>query len=238
MSQSGGQRGGQRELVLARVRRALGRSSAGPAPEGADPVRDAADARMLSHRAGTIPLRAQLQQPQLGLLFEEMVLAAAASLVRVPAMADVPKAVADWCREQGMDAAPVLAPASPLLELAWAEPLPQRRLVRSGDPVAVSSAAVGVAETGTLGLCSGPQNPVTHNFLAENHVVVVRASDLVGAPEDAWARLRELGAASTTMLPRTVNWITGPSRSGDIEMTMLIGAHGPVRLHVVLVDGD
>ena len=127
----------------------------------------------------------------------------------------------------------VVAPASPLGDLPWGEGLPVRRLVRSGDPLAVSSAAVGVAETGTLLLCSGPENPVSANFLPENQIVVVRASDLVGAPEDAWARLREQGP-----LPRTVNWITGPSRSGDIEMTMLMGAHGPVRLHVVLVEDE
>jgi L-lactate dehydrogenase complex protein LldG len=220
----------QRALVLSRVRRALGRGT--PDPAAAAPAGDAVDARIGHPRANTIPLRAQLQQPQLGELFDEMVRASAATLARVPALDALPDAVAAWRAEQGIEGEVVLAPESPLGELPWRDELPvERRLIRSGDAVSVSSAAVGVAETGTLLLCSGPENPVSANFLPENQVVVVRSADLVGSPEDAWARLRERGP-----LPRTVNWITGPSRSGDIEMTMLMGAHGPVRLHVVLVE--
>ena len=219
----------RRALVLSRVRRALGRGT--PDPAAAVPAGDVADARIGHPRANTIPLRAQLQQPQLGELFDEMVRASTATLARVPSMDAVPEAVAAWRAEQGVEGEVVLAPASPLRELPWGEAPVQHRLIRSGDAVAVSSAALGVAETGTLLLCSGPENPVSSNFLPENQVVVVRSADLVGAPEDAWARLRERGA-----LPRTVNWITGPSRSGDIEMTMLMGAHGPIRLHVVVVE--
>lgn len=219
----------RRALVLSRVRRALGRGS--PDPAATAPAGDVADARIGHPRANTIPLRAQLQQPQLGELFDEMVRASAATLARVPSLDAVPDAVAAWRAEQGIEGEVVLAPASPLGALAWGEQPVERRLIRSGDAVAVSSAAVGVAETGTLLLCSGPENPVSSNFLPENQIVVVHSSDLVGSPEDAWVRMRERGD-----LPRTVNWITGPSRSGDIEMTMLMGAHGPVRLHVVLVE--
>ena len=106
-----------------------------------------------------------------------------------------------------------------------------RRLAESGDAIAVSEAALGVAETGTLLVGSGPATPVSANFLPDNQVLVLRATDIVGTPEDAWQRLRAQGA-----LPRTLNWITGPSRSGDIEMTMLMGAHGPIRLHVLVLD--
>jgi L-lactate dehydrogenase complex protein LldG len=83
-------------------------------------------------------------------------------------------------------------------------------------------------------LVSGPETPSTLNFLPETHVVVVRASQIVGGYEDAWARLR----AAMKAMPRTVNFITGPSRSGDIEQTLQLGAHGPRRLHVVLVNDD
>lgn len=221
----------RRALVLSRVRRALGRGT--PDAAAAAPATDVANSRVRHPHANTIPLRAQLQQPQLGALFDEMVLASQATIAHVPSLDVLPEAVAAWRGEQGIAGELVVAPASPLGDLPWGDAAPARRLVQSGDAVTVSSAAVGVAETGTLLLCSGPENPVSANFLPENQVVVVRAADLVGAPEDAWARLREQGA-----LPRTVNWITGPSRSGDIEMTMLLGAHGPVRLHVVVVDGD
>jgi len=82
---------------------------------------------------------------------------------------------------------------------------------------------------------SGPENPSTLNFLPDNHIVVVNARDLQGDYESAWAKVRM--AFGKGEMPRTVNFITGPSRSGDIEQTLLLGAHGPRRLHVVLVGG-
>ena len=80
---------------------------------------------------------------------------------------------------------------------------------------------------------SGPAHPTTLNFLPDTHVVVLRASQIVGSYEDAWDRLRG-GEA----MPRTVNFITGPSRTGDIEQTIFLGAHGPRRMHIVMVEDD
>jgi L-lactate dehydrogenase complex protein LldG len=101
----------------------------------------------------------------------------------------------------------------------------------------VSHAFAGVAETGTLVLTSGRDNPTTLNFLPDNHIVVVEAKDVVGDYETVWQRLRE--RFGTGNLPRTVNMITGPSRSADIEQTLILGAHGPRRLHVIIVgDGE
>ena len=113
-----------------------------------------------------------------------------------------------------------------------------------GDDLnAVSAAFAAVAETGTLALVSGPDNPTTLNFLPDNHFVgspttsspitiVVFAADVSPTPS-VFARLRAAYGAGA--LPRTVNFITGPSRSADIEQTLLLGAHGPRRLHVVVV---
>lgn len=97
----------------------------------------------------------------------------------------------------------------------------------------VSHAECGVAETGTLALISGPENPSTNNFLPENHIVVVRETDIVKHYEELWPRIRKRFGAGK--MPRTVNFITGPSRSADIEQTLLLGAHGPVRLQILLV---
>ena len=58
----------------------------------------------------------------------------------------------------------------------------------------------------------------------------------LGPYEDAWDRLR--AAEGEGRLPRTVNFITGPSRTGDIEQTIQMGAHGPRRLHVILVEDE
>jgi len=83
-------------------------------------------------------------------------------------------------------------------------------------------------------LTSGAERPTTLNFLPETHIVVLQARDIAGCYEDAWDRLRASQAGEA--LPRTVNLITGPSRTADIEQTIQLGAHGPRRLCIVLVD--
>ena len=102
-----------------------------------------------------------------------------------------------------------------------------RDLVTDG----VTGAVCGVAETGTLILTSGPDSPTTLNLLPDTHIVVLSTDSIVGSYEDGWDLLRARGE-----LPRTVNMITGPSRTGDIEQTIQLGAHGPRRLHILLVD--
>ena len=105
------------------------------------------------------------------------------------------------------------------------------------DLNAVSVAFAAVAETGTLALCSGADNPTTLNFLPETHIVVVRRDQVVATYEDGWDHLRT--AKGKGALPRAVNFITGPSRTADIEQHIELGAHGPRRLHIVLVeDGE
>ncbi len=103
---------------------------------------------------------------------------------------------------------------------------------RQEEPAGLSLAQFGVAETGTLALASGANNPVTLTFLSENHFVVLRERDLKGGFEEMWAAWRERG-----LNPRTVNLVTGPSRSADIGQKLQLGAHGPVALHVFLVAG-
>jgi L-lactate dehydrogenase complex protein LldG len=47
---------------------------------------------------------------------------------------------------------------------------------------------------------------------------------------------KQQAGGGATLMPRTVNWITGPSRTADIEQTLLLGAHGPQRLHILIVN--
>jgi L-lactate dehydrogenase complex protein LldG len=101
------------------------------------------------------------------------------------------------------------------------------------DRAALSRAVAAAAETGTLFLVSGADNPTTLAFLPETHTILIRAGDVVGCYEEAFDRLRALYGAGT--LPRTVNMISGPSRTADIEQTIVRGAHGPKRLHVVVL---
>ena len=102
------------------------------------------------------------------------------------------------------------------------------------DLTGVSHAECGISETGTLALLSGADNPTTLNFLPENHIVVVQRSDIAAHYEEIWPRLRKRFGKGK--MPRTVNLITGPSRSADIEQTLLLGAHGPVRLHIIVIE--
>ena len=103
------------------------------------------------------------------------------------------------------------------------------------DLASVSHAEAGVVETGTLALFSGQNNPTTLNFLPENHIIVLEESAVVDHYEDVWTLIRQQFGEGN--MPRTLNFITGPSRSADIEQTLLLGAHGPIRLHVLLVRG-
>ena len=153
-------------------------------------------------------------------------------------MAAVPAAVADYLRRENLPSKLVMAPDPTLDGVPWeSQPLLERRLGKPEiqDQVGLSSAFAAVAETGSLIALSGPDHPSTLNFLPETHIVVLPADRVTGSYEDVGDNLRQRQAGAH--LPRTVNMITGPSLSGDIEQTLQHGAHGPRRLHIVLV-GD
>ncbi len=219
------------------VRRALRRGQDGDAPAATAVAETAVAARLSTHPRGPVPARAQLDRRAQLDLFVVMATEAAAKVVRVQGMAAVPEAVSRYLKASNLPAEVRLAPDPELTALPWdgegtltvtAGP------ARPDDAVSLTGAFAGVAETGTLVLCSGPAGPTRLNFLPETHVVVLRTGRVVGPYEEAWDRLRaEFGAAG---LPRTVNFITGPSRTADIEQTIQLGAHGPRRLCILLVD--
>jgi L-lactate dehydrogenase complex protein LldG len=99
------------------------------------------------------------------------------------------------------------------------------------DTTSVTPCFAAVAESGGIVTLSGPDAPSTLNFVPDNHIVVVRAAQVLRHFEDLWAQLR----ASGMPMPRTVNIISGPSRTADIEQTIQLGAHGPRRLHILLI---
>lgn len=96
----------------------------------------------------------------------------------------------------------------------------------------MTTAFAGIAETGTLMLASDADHPTTLAFLPETAIIALQSDRIARAYEDALHAFR----TSSTDLPRSINLITGPSRSGDIEQTLQLGAHGPRRLLIVLVD--
>ncbi|RPH66422.1 MAG: lactate utilization protein, partial [Hyphomicrobiales bacterium] len=94
-------------------------------------------------------------------------------------------------------------------------------------------AFAGIAESGTIIQVSGPDNPTTLNFLPEAHIVVLELDSLFASYEEAWSKLRK--AFGEGVMPRTVNMISGPSRTADIEQTIVRPAHGPKNMHVIIV---
>ena len=164
-----------------------------------------------------------------------MVEAASGTAEILGSAADVPAAVTALLRRRNLPMQIRRGDDPRLAALPWSE---QRTLeVTTGASdghqlVAVSHAFGGAAETGTLIMTSGPDNPTTLNFLPDTHVVVIDAKDIAGDYETVWQRLRDkFGDA----LPRNINMITGPSRSADIGQILILGAHGPRRLHVLIV---
>jgi len=101
---------------------------------------------------------------------------------------------------------------------------------RGDDRVSVTPCFAAVAETGSVVLLSGPDSPTSLNFLPEYHIVLVQPDQIVRHVEDVWTRLRAAGVS-----PRTVNFITGPSKTADVEQTIQYGAHGPRGLDVIYV---
>ncbi len=218
-----------KDIILAAIRRNLRR---GPLP--ADQVA-MLRGRMSQHPRQLIPARSRLPHPEQVALFVANVEKEFASVARVPDLDAVPEAVSGYLATQNLPTDIVMAPHRELQAIPWStRPLLRLREGRAeaSDMVSLQHAFAGIAETGTLMLPSAPQRPTTLNLLADTEIVLLRSSRLVGAYEEAWDLLRsELGE-----MPRNVMLITGPSRSADIEQTLELGAHGPRRLHVVLVD--
>ena len=228
---------GRRDAILGSIRRSLGR---GPLDEAA---RAALDERMACPKPNLVPARTDVSQDERVALFTAMAEAVFATVERVSGPDAVPGAVADYLAGQNLPPALVMAPDPALDAYPWADrPLLAIRRGRAeeADRVGVTSALMGFAETGTLMMASGPDHPSTLNFLPETHIVVLPADRIGGAYEEGWAKLRAEGEGATGagFMPRTVNLVTGPSRTADIEQTITLGAHGPRRLHIVIVEGN
>jgi L-lactate dehydrogenase complex protein LldG len=218
-----------REEIFGAVRRSLGVTGQ------EQPRREAVNERIAKAPRGIVPERGQLSGEALLALFEEQAKATLATIDRVKARAAVPDAIADFLRRTNLPARLRMGADPRLGEMPWDKTALEVSHGKSdgGDLVAVNHAFAGVAETGTLILTSGPDNPTTLNFLPDYAIVIVDAKDVRGSYEDVWQRIRDRDGKGH--MPRTVNWITGPSRSGDIEQKLLLGAHGPRSVHIVLV---
>jgi len=216
--------------MLTAIRRSLRRGKL------ADDQADMLRIRLTAHPRHLVPARSRLPHAEQIALFIANVEKEFGSVARVPDLDAVPDAIATYLAAQNLPTDIVMAPHPDLQSIPWAtRPLLRLREGRAtaSDLVSFQHAFAGIAETGTLMLPSAPHRPTTLNLLADTAIVLLRASRLVGAYEEAWDLLRE----ELDGMPRNVMLVTGPSRSADIEQTLELGAHGPRRLHVVLVEG-
>jgi L-lactate dehydrogenase complex protein LldG len=147
----------------------------------------------------------------------------------------VPEAVSQNLTTNSQKLEVVMAPDPLLDDIDWPASIKiERRQAGRQDVVSITGVFAAIAETGTLVLLSGAHSPTTLNFLPDVHIVVVRRQQIVTHIEDVWRRIR----SELEDMPRTVNLITGPSRTADIEQTIQLGAHGPRSLHVIVVDAE
>jgi L-lactate dehydrogenase complex protein LldG len=219
-----------RDAVLARIHAAL-KASPG----------DVRRARAVAARLGDphpllVPARTAVSEPERVALFKEFLAAQGTDVIAVPDREHIPAALATYLLAHALPLRLRKGSDPYLAGLPW-ESAPDLVLVAGPaqpcDSAGLSRALAGVAETGTLVLASGPGNPVTLAFVPDTHIVVVSAQTIVGGYEAACRLVEaELGSAA---LPRTLNFISGASRTGDIGGKIVLGAHGPRRLAVVVV---
>jgi len=216
-----------RETILARIKSRVGK--------GDDAARLAVvEDRLSRHAANLIPARGRGDIEHRIRVFTEMMLAVGGTVEVLDDIGDVPGAVAAYLRQGNLPAHIRRGADEKLGKLPWHRAatiaVAEGRAIES-DKASLTRAFAGVAESGTVIQLSGPDNPTTLNFLPEAHIVVLEAENLHASYEEAWTRLRQRA------MPRTVNMISGPSRTGDIEQTIVRPAHGPKNMHVIIVRG-
>jgi len=211
-----------RDRILGSIRSALGRS--GPLPE----VQAAAiRAQVEQHPIGPRP-RMEWEPVE---RFRERARLLSSTVDEVSGWDDVPTAVARYLQAHALALRAVVWPDMPPLDWRAADLDVESRRAEGTDLVGITGCFCAIAETGTLLTLSGRGTPPSTSLLPETHIALVPCSRIVKTMEDAWALLR----AERVQMPRAANFISGPSRTADIEQTLVLGAHGPYRVHVVLV---
>ena len=156
----------------------------------------------------------------------------AGTISRVSSEDEIISAVTAYLQQHDIPLNIVSARSELLNKLTWPDNFTvEQRKATGADITVLTEAYAAVAETGSLVLLSGANSPTNLNFLPDNYLCILRQARLVKHIEDVWQQLR----SEQDGLPRAVNFITGPSRTADVEQTIQLGAHGPRRLHVIFL---
>lgn len=214
-----------RDNILERIRRAQGRPGGAPGEVELDEVRRVIARREIGPQpsfAHTTDALAQFRREcdRLG-----------TTHAPVEGEGRIPLEVARYLDANRLERRIVAWPEFAGLDWAGAGVAVECRPATGDDRTGLTGSFCAIAETGTVLLLCGPAAPKTPALLPETHLCVVRRSRMVETMEDAFALARrEVGE-----LPRATFFVSGPSRTADIEQTIVIGAHGPYRVHVIVV---
>ncbi|HUW27750.1 MAG TPA: lactate utilization protein C [Sulfuriferula sp.] len=207
-----------RERILARI----GKSLSGSTPAEID-------AYLAAHPRGPAPT----QLDNLVAHFKERAMQLSSDIIEIADRTTIPAHLARYLAERSLPPRGVCWPAFASLPWGAANLEIAARPANSQDLVGITGAFCAIAETGTLMTLSGPETPPSNSLLPETHIAIMETRRIIGSMEDAWDLLRD----EYTVPPRAVNFISGPSRTADIEQTVTLGAHGPYRVLVFLVSG-
>jgi L-lactate dehydrogenase complex protein LldG len=219
----------EREAILGRVRSALGKSGR--------------DAQAIAEAQATIEKRGQGPRPQMTADLVGRFLRRAtdmeSTIERIGDSSEIPAAVARYI--DGLELPEPLAAQKSHRGVCWPEFADlnwreagleiEARPTIGDDRLGITGTFCAIAETGTLVILAGADTPTATTLLPDTHIAVLRADRIVAGMEEAFDLIRREHGA----LPRAVNMISGPSRTGDIEQTIVLGAHGPYRVHILVL---
>lgn len=208
-----------RDSILGRIRDAQARARSGMQTESIA-------SHLANHPRGPLPS----PMDNLVARFKERAIKLSSDVLETNERMEVPALLARYLSEQKLPMRGVCWPSLAALPWSAAGLEMQSRPAKNQDLVGVTGAFCAIAETGTLMMLSGPETPATTSLLPETHVAVLDPSRIVATMEDAWDLMRK----ECKQPPRAVNFISGPSRTADIEQTVTLGAHGPYRVLLIL----
>ena len=225
-----------REKILDSIRLALGKT-----PDK-NPCHSSENKIVKPYTGNIIPKRSDLSHSEKIQMFARYAQAVSSTVDFINNTNDVPKAVTKYLASNNLPTNIVMAPDADLDAFPWDDS--SMLTLRRGKPdekdqVSITSATFGFAETGTLLMHSGHHHPSSLNFVCDTHIVILPAERIVGSYEEGFNKIRNKVEKNKEFpFPRTINLITGPSRTADIEQKMELGAHGPRSLHIIILDKD
>jgi L-lactate dehydrogenase complex protein LldG len=218
-----------RDAILGRVRKALRKTG----DDGK--ARAAAEAYLAGHAQGPRPAIST----DLVARFLQRAMDMSSTVERIASRAEIPAAVARYL--DALDLPPALAAQKSHAGVCWPEFADldwsgagltiEARPTVGHDRLGITGSFCAIAETGTLVFTTAPAAPTATALLPDTHIAVLRADRVVAGMEEAFALVRTDHGG----MPRAINMISGPSRTGDIEQTIVLGAHGPFRVHILLL---